>query len=68
MSTARYLVDKSALARIRLEHVAQVLDEALVRGVLGVSILTELEMGFSARSVADYATRPGVISSISWYQ
>lgn len=54
MSPARWLIDKSALHRLGHVDVAQAVRPHLVAGVVGVSIVTELEVGYSARSAADY--------------
>jgi len=54
LSPARWLIDKSALYRINRPEVAEVLREHLAAGRVGVSIVTELEMGYSARSASDY--------------
>jgi predicted nucleic acid-binding protein len=54
VSNATWLVDKSALARLSRPAVADVLVERIASGHVGVSIVTELEIGFSARSLADY--------------
>ena len=60
VSPARWLIDKSALARIDRLAVAEAVLPRLQAGLVGVSIVTELEVGFSARSVADYRiTRRG---------
>lgn len=56
VSPARWLIDKSALARVHQPPVARVVLPQLVSGLVAVGIATELEMGFSARSVSDYAT------------
>lgn len=54
VTPARWLVDKSALTRLIHPAVSDALWLPIVRGTVGVSICTELEMGFSARSAADY--------------
>lgn len=54
MSPARWLVDKSALARAGHPAVDRVLKALVRRGQVGISIATELEVGYSARSTADY--------------
>lgn len=56
VSPARWLIDKSALARIHHPAVADTVLSRVQAGLVGVSIVTELEVGFSARSVADYRT------------
>jgi hypothetical protein len=52
--TLRWLVDKSALARLGKPSVAQVLTPRIDAGQVGCSVVTDLEVGFSARSVADH--------------
>ncbi|MDQ3304554.1 MAG: PIN domain nuclease [Actinomycetota bacterium] len=54
LSPARWLIDKSALYRINRPEVAEIVREQLAAGRVGVSIATELEMGYSARSTSDY--------------
>lgn len=52
--TARWLIDKSALARVHKPVVADLLIPRIDAGLVGVTIVTELEVGFSARSIADH--------------
>lgn len=52
--TARYLADKSALARTHCTPVRDVIGPLLVRGALATCALIDLEMLFSARSLRDY--------------
>jgi predicted nucleic acid-binding protein len=54
LTPARWLVDKSALIRLAQPAVNEALWMPILRGTLGISICTELEMGFSARSAEDY--------------
>ena len=54
MTPARWLIDKSVLARLSDPSVSQATWWRILRGTVGVAIVTELEMGFSARSLADY--------------
>lgn len=49
-----WLVDKPALARLTQQVVYEAAWPRVVEGRIGVSICTELEMGFSTRSTADY--------------
>ncbi|AYY13040.1 PIN domain nuclease [Actinobacteria bacterium YIM 96077] len=56
VSPARWLIDKSVLARIGEDSVAEVVLPRVQAGLVGVSIVTELEVGFSARSINDYRT------------
>ncbi len=54
LSPARWLIDKSAIYRLQRPEVAETVHSQVAAGLVGVSIVTELEMGFSARSTADY--------------
>jgi predicted nucleic acid-binding protein len=54
LSPSRWLIDKSALYRLSQLDVAEVVWDRVSAGRVGVSIATELEMGFSARSAANY--------------
>lgn len=54
MSPARWLIDKSALWRTDVQAVQEVVEPAVMQGLVGVSIATELELGYSARSESDY--------------
>ncbi len=54
LSPARWLIDKSAIYRLRRPEVTESVHAQIAAGLVGVSIVTELEMGFSARSTADY--------------
>jgi predicted nucleic acid-binding protein len=56
MSPATWLIDKSVLARLGKPEVRQVMLPRLQAGRVAVSIVTELEVGFSARSASDYKT------------
>lgn len=55
MTPVEWLVDKSALWRLPHMAIAASLLDRMLAGRVGVSITTELEMGFSARSLSDYA-------------
>jgi predicted nucleic acid-binding protein len=56
--TARYLVDKSALARFPLKPVGDRLRPLLEDGLVATCAIVDLEVLYSARSAADYeATR-----------
>ena len=52
--TVRWLIDRSALWRATRPEINEVLQPRISRGLVGVSIATELEIGFSAQSAADY--------------
>lgn len=56
VSPATWLVDKSVLARVAGPAVADVLLPRVQAGQVAISIVTELEVGYSARSVTDYQT------------
>lgn len=55
MGVARYLIDKSALARLRLEAVSEELEPLMTRGLVGICAITELEMLYSARNIDERA-------------
>lgn len=54
MTGPRWLIDKSALWRTRHQPVNEVVQERVSQGLVGISIATELEIGFSAQSSAGY--------------
>jgi predicted nucleic acid-binding protein len=54
VSPATWLIDKSVLARLSKPEVRQVMLPRLQAGRVAVTIVTELEVGFSARSGSDY--------------
>jgi predicted nucleic acid-binding protein len=51
----RYLVDKSALARLHLPAVREELEPLITRALVGICGVTELEMLFSARNIQERA-------------
>jgi len=51
---SRWLIDKSALTRVGKPVVADVLVPRVDAGLVAISIVTELEVGFSARSARDH--------------
>jgi predicted nucleic acid-binding protein len=53
---ARWLVDTSVLARIDHPEIAEVMLPRIQAGLVGVSIMTELEAGFAARSMSGYGS------------
>ena len=58
LTPASWLVDKSVLARVDVPVVADAVLPRVQAGQVGVALVTELEVGYSARSGADYdATR-----------
>ncbi len=54
MTPAGYLIDKSVLARLHLSAVSNTVAARIQAGLIGISIVTELEVGYSARSLNDY--------------
>jgi predicted nucleic acid-binding protein len=56
LSPATWLVDKSVLARLSRPEVRQMVLPHVQAGRVAITIVTELEVGFSARSAKDYAT------------
>ncbi len=64
ITTARWLIDKSAL-RVDIPAVQEKLTPRVARGLIGICIVTELEVGYSARSTSDYhQVRTEVISDL----
>ena len=53
MAVTRYLADKSALARLHLPAVREELEPLIVRALVGICGVTELEMLFSARNIQE---------------
>lgn len=56
LTPATWLVDKSVLARVAVPAVADAVLPRMQSGRVGVALVTELEVGYSARSGADYET------------
>jgi predicted nucleic acid-binding protein len=56
VSPAIWLVDKSVLARLARPEVREVVLPHVQTGRIAISIVTELEVGFSARSTKDSTT------------
>jgi predicted nucleic acid-binding protein len=54
MAIARYLIDKSAHARLGVPAVAEVVQPLLERGLLATCGIAALDLLFSARSTADH--------------
>ncbi|MGH3900453.1 MAG: hypothetical protein ACRDTA_19850 [Pseudonocardiaceae bacterium] len=52
--SVRWLIDKSVLARTGTPQMARVLAPRIDGGLIAVSVVTELEVGFSARSASDH--------------
>jgi predicted nucleic acid-binding protein len=62
VSPATWLVDKSVLARLGQRPVRDVVLPWARAGRIAVTVVTELEVGFSARSLGDYnATRQALL-------
>jgi hypothetical protein len=55
VGVARYLADKSALARLHLPAVREELEPLIVRALVGICGVTELEMLYSARNIQERA-------------
>lgn len=61
VTPARWIADKSVLARLHIDEVADVMIPRLQAGEVGIALVTELEVGFSTRSTSDYRTTRGEI-------
>ena len=55
MGLTRYLADKSALARLHLPAVREQLEPLIMRALVGICGVTELEMLYSARNIQERA-------------
>jgi len=65
VTPARWLVDKSVLVRLDRDPVAEVVLPRIRAGQVGVALVTELEVGYSARSERDYtATRDDLLDHL----
>jgi predicted nucleic acid-binding protein len=65
VTPALWLVDNSALSRLDQAEVVAVLAPRIDKGLVAVSILTELEVGYSARSTSHYrATRRSIVDRL----
>ena len=53
MGVTRYLADKSALARLHLPAVREELEPLMIRALVGICGVTELEMLYSARNIQE---------------
>lgn len=60
----RWLIDKSVLARAGKPYVARVLTPRIDGGLIAVSVVTELEVGFSARSASDHDDILGLLDRL----
>lgn len=54
MAVDRWLIDKSALARLGQSDDATLWSGRIERGLVSICTVTRLEIGYSARSAADY--------------
>lgn len=61
----RYLVDTSALARYVQPPVKSHLDSRVSRGLIGVCIVTALEVGYSSRSLNDHDRQSTLLESFT---
>ena len=62
-----WLVDKSALVRIPQSHEATVWSDRIERGLVRISAITRLEIGYSARSGVELragATSPPIVLTL----
>ncbi len=65
LTPARWLVDKSVLVRLSQDPVADATLPRIQAGEVGVALVTELEVGYSARSAPDYdAIRDDVLDHL----
>jgi predicted nucleic acid-binding protein len=55
VGVTRYLADKSALARLHLPAVREELEPLMIRALVGICGVTELEMLYSARNIQERA-------------
>lgn len=62
--SVRWLIDKSALARTGTPQVARVLTPQIDGGLIAVSVVTELEISFSARSTGDHDDSLGLLDRL----
>lgn len=56
VTPSSWLIDKSVLTLLKHPHIRAVVLPRIQAGRVGVSVATELEVGFSARSTDDYLT------------
>ena len=66
MAVADYLVDTSALARLRLPEIAAVLEPLVDAGRTGICGMGALEVGFGARNLADHLEMRAGIGTHEW--
>lgn len=58
----RYLIDTSALARYPQKPVFELLGSRFSRGLVGVCVVTALEVGYSSRSLSDHARQSALVA------
>lgn len=63
MAVAKFLADKSALARGHLDEIATVIERLLKAGLLATCGIAQLELLYSARSAADFAQLAAELNS-----
>lgn len=61
----RYIVDTSALARYSRTPIKTLLDSRIARGLIGVSVITVLEAGYSSRSLRDHDQQSAFIERLT---
>jgi predicted nucleic acid-binding protein len=66
VSVADYLIDTSALARVLLRRTTEDWDRRIGAGLVALCDLTELEVLFSARSLADRETVRERLGQFAW--
>ena len=59
----RYLIDTSALARYLQPPVKSLLDSRVSRGLIGVCVVTALEVGYSSRTLRDHDRQSMLLES-----
>jgi hypothetical protein len=65
LTPATWLIDKSVLARLDLDAIAEVVLPRIQAGEVGVALVTELDVAFSARSTRDYrSTREDLVDHL----
>lgn len=60
----RYLIDTSALARYPQKPVFDLLGSRFSRGLVGVCVVTALEVGYSSRSLSDHARQSALVAQL----
>ncbi|MFE2277898.1 PIN domain nuclease [Streptomyces sp. NPDC059454] len=65
MTVADYLIDTSALARVLQDRATEEWDRRIAAGIVALCDVTELEVLYSARSVADREIVEGILRQFS---